>query len=246
LIEFIILYAHYNFSEPLFFTSVSFWTHLLNEQFAIGFTHYPGHFILLPYYFSFAKLFAGILFEGALLGGAAVIFYNYLYEPSEKTPRKPFDLFSSWFQLSAAWAILNGILTAAHLFLPKLLSPLLYQSPRRQMVFDYGVLPFIDILVIGLLFFAIPWIAIYRVNLLSGIKHSLKIFISRPIFCFLLSFTILIVPMVLAQILNHPNLIVNKFKPEMIYWLLFGGLIVDLFVNFFWMGTAANYLSENE
>jgi hypothetical protein len=40
--------------------------------------------------------------------------------------------------------------------------------------------------------------------------------------------------------------IVQKFKPELVYWLLLAGLVVDILFFFFWMGTAVRFLVDEE
>jgi len=37
--------------SPVFYGFIKFWTGLFGDQQAAGFTHYPGHFLLLPYFF---------------------------------------------------------------------------------------------------------------------------------------------------------------------------------------------------
>ena len=242
----LLLYSHNNFTEPLFYGFITWWTNLWDAQYAGGFTHYPGHFILLSYYFSSAKLFLGLLIEGGLLGAASIILYKSLYSDIEKQNHTLKQNIKSWLNLSVGWAILNGILYAGYRFLPEIFSSFLWSSPRRQMIFDYGVIPFFNILVFAILFYTIPYIAIYRTNVLVGIKNSFRMFIKRPIFNLILSFSIMAVPITVSIIMMNPVTLVEKFKPEVVYYGLSLGLIVDLFVNFFWMGTAVNYISDEE
>ncbi|MDH4157989.1 MAG: hypothetical protein OEW00_12015, partial [candidate division Zixibacteria bacterium] len=70
LIDWLVLYAHYDFASPVFYTLISVWTGLVDSQRAAGFTHYPDQFLLMPYYFGWAKLLVGALVEGAFLGAA--------------------------------------------------------------------------------------------------------------------------------------------------------------------------------
>ena len=244
IVDGILLLAHYQFYSPVFYTIITWWTQTLNDQYAAGFTHYPGHFILFPYYYNIAKLIVGLFIEGALLGGTAVVFYRYFFNLTDPDKRIFGSTIHAWIQLSLGWVFINGILTAAHLYLPDLLRSFLHQSPRRQLVFDYGVMPAIDIVVVALCFFIIPYIAIYRTNIFSALLSSIKIFFKHPFFCLFLSVSILILPLIFAAILNHPNIIVEKFKPEMVYWLLFAALGADVFVNFFWMSTAVGFMAD--
>lgn len=245
-VNWLLLYSHYNFTDPMFYGVISWWTELWDAQYAAGFTHYPGHFILLAYYYSYAKLFIGLLIEGGLLGAVAVVFYRYIFADTEKLKHSFQSTMKNWMHLTLGWIILNGILTIGHYYIPKMLSSVLLGSPRRQMLFEYGLLPSFDIIIVALFFFTIPYIAIYRTTVLAGIINSLKIFIKRPIFTLFLAGAILSVPIILSLIMSNPSVLVDKFKPSIIYWLLMGGIFIDLFVNFFWMGTAVNFLSEEE
>ncbi len=242
----LLLYAHYNFTHPLFYSTITWWTELWDAQFAGGFTHYPGHFILLAYYYSSAKLFIGFLIEGGLLGAVALVFYRHIYSDIENSKLTIKSYLSNWMHLSLAWGVLNGILYAGYKFLPQIFADFLWSSPRRQMIFDYGLIPMFNILIVALFFFAIPYIAIYRTNVIDGLVQSLKLFVKRPLFILFLSTAILAVPLVLSAIMNNTSVLVEKFNPSITYILLIIGLGVDLFVNFFWIGTAVNYLSDDE
>ncbi len=242
----LLLYSHYQFTDPLFYGFIAWWTKLWDPQYAGGFTHYPGHFILMSYYYSSAKLFIGFFIEGGLLGAAAAVFYRYIFTETKETNYSLSSNLNNWLHLSLSWGILNAVLFAGYKFLPQIFASFLWSSPRRQMIFDYGVIPLFNILIVAIFFFAIPYIAIYRTNVLNGIIQSFKIFIRRPIFTFFLAAAILTVPLILSLILNNPAVLVDKFKPILIYWLLLAGIVLDIFVNFFWMGTAVNFLSDEE
>ncbi len=246
LVNWLILYSHYQYTNPLFYNTITWWTELWDAKYAGGFTHYPGHFILLPYYFSYAKQFVGILIEGGLLGAAALVFYRYIYTETEIKRYTIKETLKNWMHLTLGWGILNGILAGGYYYLPKVLDTFLWASPRRQMMFDYGLIPFFTILIVALFFFTIPYIAIYRSNVLSGVKNSLLIFIKRPIFMLFISGSLMLVPIIISLILKDPSVLVEKFRPELIYWLLLFGIVNSLFVNFFWMGIAVNFISEEE
>ena len=245
-VNWLLLYSHYQFTEPLFYSTVTWWTELWDVQYAGGFTHYPGHFILLAYYYSSAKLFIGFLLEGGLLGAVAVVFYKHIYANTDKINTSIKEKIMHWFHLSLAWGFLNGVLFAGYTFFPQILESFLDGSPRRQLLFEYGAIPLFNIIIVALFFFAIPYIAIYRTNVISGLKNSLLMFFKRPIYILFLSGVILSVPILISFILADSVELVSKFKPVMIYVLLLISIVVDLLVNFFWIGTAVNYLSEDD
>ena len=45
---------------------------------------------------------------------------------------------------------------------------------------------------------------------------------------------------------GRPVTIIEKFRPELVYWVLLAGLGFNLIASFFWMGTAVRFLIEEE
>jgi hypothetical protein len=246
LINWLLLYAHYNFVSPFFYGFISFWTGLFGDQQATGFTHYPGHFLLLPYFFGWAKLFLGILLEGAVLGAVAVMFYQSYHEIAKEERATFRQVFASWIHLELAWLLLNGLILAVNRFLPDLLRPWLAGSPRRTMAFEFAALPLIYVVILAVLFHMIPAAAVYRDHFFRALRRSFRLFLRRPFTSFFLSLLLLTVPVFVSIINGKSADIVQKFKPELVYWLLLAGLIVDVFFYFFWMGTAVRSLVDEE
>ena len=220
------------------------WIHAVNGRYATGFTHYPGHFLTLPYFFGWAKFYAGILVEGAVLGAVALMFYYSYIRGAEKEEKTVSNIVYMWFQLILAWLVINGIILLVNVKLPELLHNVLFGSPRRIFVFTNMVQPFLYVLTVAFSFFAIPLIALRQVSFARGLLESLKIFLKHPIMSFFLALTVMLIPLLLNLIAGQQDTIVAKFRPELIYWLLFFGLLVDMVVNFFWMGTAVRYIIE--
>ena len=246
LLNWLLLYSHYNFVSPIFYGFIKFWTGLFGNQQATGFTHYPGHFLLLPYFFGWAKFYLGVVVEGAVLGAAALMFYDSFLDVGKEDRASLKTILASWIHLVLAWLLLNGLIMLANLQLPELLEPWLVGSPQRIMAFEFVLLPFIYVVVLALFFFMVPSVAIYRESFLKALKRSLSIFVKNPFTCFFLSLIVLAVPILIAIINSRSAEIVQKFKPELVYWLLLVGLVVDIFLYFFWMGTAVRFLMDEE
>ncbi len=246
LLNWLVLYAHYDFVSPLFYGVVKAWTELFGKQQAVGFTHYPGHFLLLPYFFGWAKFYLGLLVEGAVLGAIAVIFYDaFLDTPKEeRIPLK--SLFPLWIHLVLGWVLINGVVLLINIELPRLLEPWLAGSPRRIKVFEYLLLPGLYMFVLALWYYTIPRIAIYREKFHRAVAGSLRMFFRRPITTLFLAFFVSFIPIYLSVITSKTGEIVDKFKPELVYWLLLVGLVADMFFFFFWMGTSVRFLLEEE
>jgi hypothetical protein len=246
LFDWLILYAHYDFFSPIFYGLINPWIHIVNGRYATGFTHYPGHFLTLPYFFGWAKFYAGILVEGAVLGAVAMMFYYGFVKVTEREEKTFGGVVYLWFQLVLAWLVINGIILFINVKLPGMLHTVLVGSPRRIYVFTNMVQPFLYVLTVSFFFFAIPYIVVHQVSFARGLLESLKIFLKHPFTAFFLSLTIMVVPLLLNLLINQEDTIVNKFRPELIYWLLLIGLVVDMAVNFLWMGTATRFLIEED
>lgn len=238
-----ILFAHHNFSSPFFYKIISVWSVIFGEEQFQVFTHYPGHFLLLGVYFGWAKFVFGLIFEGLLLGFIAREFYGRYNKPNIEFSK---TLKQSWLSLLAGWVIINGLLLIISIELPELLQDYLWSSPRRQLIFDYLILPSIFIFIFSLFYFVLPGIAIYGWSVLKSISVSVKYFISNPITCLLLAGVVLSGPILISFVNNHPEIIVEKFKPGLVYLLLIGGLVLDILANFFWIGTSVKFLSDEE
>lgn len=244
IIHWLVLFSHYKFYSPVFYGLISNWIGV-NDQFARGFIHYPGHFLLLPFYFGWAKLIVGTFFEGAILGAVAFLFYDQFSREVNPSLLKSNRLLL-WLNLVMAWVVLNACLVVVNYYLPQLMQSFLIYSPRRQLVFNYVLMPFLYVMIMALFYYTIPIVAIYRRNFLRSIKASFKLFWRHPMVTIMMAFLILLAPILLSFINNAQDIIVEKFSPEMVYYLLLTGLIIDIPINFFWMGTATAYLVEKE
>ena len=246
LIAWLVLYIHYNISSTLFFSIMKVWTALVASGQAAGFFHYPGHFALMPQYFEWAKLILSILLEGLFLGTAAMLFRN-IYRGTKQdltgTFKKQLRL---WGQLILALVVFNAVFTLVGWVLPTLFAPLIRGYGRRTLMFAFVLMPLVYSIILALFYFAIPSIALGGLNFLKGIGRSLTIFGRRSFTCFFLSVIILSVPVVVAAATQQSDYLIEKFHPEIVYWLLVLGLIVDMVAAFLWMGTAARFLASEE
>jgi hypothetical protein len=242
----LVLYIHVDISSPYFFGLMKAWTPIFGSARAEGFFHYPGHYALLPYYFEWAKLILSVLLEGLFLGTAALLFYSRFASGTQNLPGSFRAEVRLWGQLVLASIVFNGLLTLVGWALPTVFAPLLRGYGRRTLAFEFVVMPFIYSLLLGLFYFAVPSIAIRGVSFLKGIGRSFKIFLRRPFMSFFLAAIVLLAPIAVAAVLQQTDTIINKFKPEMVYWLLVAGILADMVSAFLWMGTAARFLASEE
>lgn len=241
-----VLYMHYDFLSPLFYSVMSAWTSLVSKSAATMFTHYPMHFVLMPFYYGIAKLVPGLIFESLILGAVAIYFRNSYLEAEGSERLTLRSAVASWGSLIVAWVLINGLTVLVSIYFPDWFRFIHQDSPRRLLAFNFLIMPAIFAIILSLFFFAIPAIAIFRENFVKGIKRSLKMFVHRPITCLFLSGVILAGPYLLSAIAGYSEDISTKFKPELVFWVLAAGLVVELLANYFWMGTAVKFLLEEE
>jgi hypothetical protein len=246
LIDLLVLEAHYYYTSPMLHGFMSLWTGLFPEEQVTGFSHYPGHFIMLPYFFEWGKLAVGLIIEGLLIGSAAILFYeSYVTIPKEDRFKFK-DLLPSWIHLVLAYLIMNGILVAVSYFVPSILSEWLGGSPRRILFFDWILMPGIYIVIVSFFIYMVPSIAVYRDNVLQALARSLKTFFRNPLTTIIVVTIILAGSIIISNILSNTVTMVENFKPEIVYWILLGSLIVELIMHFFWMGTTVSLLVDEE
>jgi hypothetical protein len=208
--------------------------------------HYPGHFLLMPDFFSWARFILGTVIEGFLLGGVAIAFHDAFTRTSKAERSSTRELLPLWIHLTIGWLLINGLAVACNVFLPTWLDSALRYSPRRQLLFYYAILPGLYMLLLAVFYLVIARIAIYRETIFRALKRSLRAFIHNPFTFLTLAIILLIIPSIISIILSRPDIIVNKFRPELVFWLILGGLLVDLVVYFIWMGTAVKFLTDQE
>lgn len=242
----IVLYAHYDFTSPLFGGLIGAWTNLIDSQRATGFTHYRGHFILLPYFFEWAKLLISIILESLLFGAVAILFYERFVDVDPDDRFRLGQVVRLWGHLVLGLVAINGVILLVNVVLPGILKPLLEYSPRRQMVFQWLGLPLIYAFIVGALFYVIPAVAVYRENILGAVMRSLRVFRRNPGTSVAMAALVLAVPLTISNLANSPYTIVDLFRPELVYYLLLVGLVVDVVVGFFWMGMAVRLLVDQE
>lgn len=211
---------------------------------AQGFYQYPSQFLVLPVAHSWFKVLLAIIFEGLILGGAALLFQKH-YLGAEGTTRRAKSLWSSWGQFILASLSLNLLLIALS-FVPGFLQGYLMGNPRREMIYELVAVPVVYTVLQGLFFFVIPAIALHGETFFQALARSFKTFFQRPLTCLFLAGAALVLPTVVGLAAGHPDVIIEKFHPELVYWILLLGIVADMIFNFLWIGTAVRFLVDED
>ena len=241
-----VLYTLYDFSSAVFYGPVELWASLFDHGAQIGFTHYPGHFLLLPYFAGWTKFWLALIIEGSVLGIVASIIYTRLVSGLTAERLNFARGFFLWVNLSLVWLTLNGLALVVSKYVPSFMTRLTAKSPRMTFAVDFALLPAIYILIWGLFFVAIPVVVIYRENFLSALKRAVGVFVRNPLSSLVLAGLALIIPVTLNTAAGHSDFIIRDFRPEMVYWVLIAAYASEILANFFWMSSSVNLLMRDE
>jgi hypothetical protein len=97
-------------------------------------------------------------------------------------------------------------------------------------------------LIFSLFVFVVPSIGLFGDSIQAAISRSLRIFYHHPLTCIALAGSILALPMLFSILSGYNSLLMDRFRPELIYWLLVVGLFADMVANFFWMAVTVRFL----
>lgn len=239
-LQWLVLLAHYQFTSPLLGWLASITLSFQDPQRAAAFTHYPAHLILLPGVFSWAKLGLGLLIEGAVFGYVATEFAN-VFGISPTTPR---SFGSRWLQFLVVWIVINGLALLVAEVVPALVESKLY-SPKRVAAFAFVAMPAIFTVCSMLFFYAFAVAAATGKNAFSALWQSLRLLWRNPMTTLVLALLVNSVPVLISAITGaYATTLVDKFHPELVYWLLAAGIVVEMISAFFWMGFSVRLLAD--
>lgn len=239
------LVAHFQHLSPLFYGPIHFLTSLISSDLSERFYHYPSHFLYLPWFYGWAKLVLSVLLEGLFLGTAALAFW-YGYRRNQSNDGLFKTALRRWPHFIAVSIIFNGLITGVSYLLPQLFHSMLISSPRRQLAFEFAVLPAIYCVLLALFFIAIPAVAVRSESFLKAIKRSFSLALHRPFSLLILSLLILVVPLLLSAAANRPEIIIEKFRPDLVFWILLIGLVAEMVANYLWMAAAVRFLADDQ
>lgn len=243
----LVLYVHNSFVDSPLQGLMLGWLNVLNAfpdfLYPSGavdfFKHYPGHYIALPETFGWTKYFVALVLEGLLLGTVA-LWFGRAFAGQKSLPEERSPL-SAWLQLIIYWLVLNIAFLAVYKLLPIPFEGMMYG--KRLLLFKWVLLPGVLAVILGLFYYAVPGIMIRGYSAFRALGYSVRLALRRPFTAFFLAVLILAGPIIVANI-NDPTQVVEKFRPELVYWLLVAGLFVELFAYFFWMGTSTRYVLD--
>nr|MBN2276303.1 hypothetical protein [candidate division Zixibacteria bacterium] len=244
ILQFIILIMLCNYVNPFIYTILSPLVGLLGDRNAEYFGHYPSLYLMLPFVFQWLKLAASIIFEGLAIGLTAALFIRAL-EPRRANNAEFPAIFRKWPALLVIWVIISGIIFAVNWYAPAIFHDYLSGSPRRMAVFDIA-LKLVGVVIYSVFIYAVPAVIAYGENILGAFKTSFRLFAENPVFTFFLTLFPFLLTLPITYLSEKVEIIVDKFSPELVFYILLIGIIVDAIVNYILTGAVVKFLLEEE
>ena len=241
LLQFLMLLLLENYVHPYIYPVLHPLIALLGEGRADFFGHYPELYLMLPTVYQWGKLIIGVVLEGLLIGITSVYFLR-AFRNGEKGVSVA-TAFTRWPILLIIWAVVTGILLIINLYLPDLFGDMLFKSPRRMMVFEI-FLRLLTVAVYSVFIYAIPAVIVYRNGLLGAFKTTFRLFARNPFFSFFLALIPFLFSIPISYATDNVTTIVDKFTPELVFYILVAGIFVDFLINYFITGTVVKFLAE--
>ncbi|MCX6825844.1 MAG: hypothetical protein NTV06_01055 [candidate division Zixibacteria bacterium] len=244
LLQFLVLLVCASYDKPLFNTLLYPLVALMGAGKAEYFSHYPGLFVMLPAVFQGGKIILSLIFEGVAIG-LTVILLLKAFSPAKGKEYKVAYVFSRWPELMLISAIVTTIWFAAGWGIPSLFSGFLAGSPRRIALFDI-LLKIIIIILYSIFIYTIPAFIIYRKKIWEAFRFSLSYFRKQPFFSFFLVMFPYLLTIPISYMTSRANVVVAKFTPELVLYILLTGIVVDFIINFVLTGAVVKLLTTEE
>lgn len=247
LIAFLLAAAHYYLFSPITGPLVSGWVRLVSPEYAAGFFHYPGHFVLLPYFFGYARLVAALLTE-ALLFAVAIDLFAALHRGEPPIWATSFKkAVGRYLRLTLVWAVVLIILYLLNRyffdFLQNVLGYSLESAPRRQMAMT-AVLHGLTVLVYAPCLYVLPSLMLGSDRPRTAISQALRVALRHPFVTVGLVLLPYLISLPLSWAASESMKIVTSFSPELVYLLVVLSLVVDIPVNFILVGTSTKFFLD--
>ncbi|UCD94709.1 MAG: hypothetical protein JSU69_01265 [Candidatus Zixiibacteriota bacterium] len=243
-LQIVLLLLCVSYVNPRLYPVLSPLVSLLGQRNAEMFGHYPELYLLLPYVFQWGKLFLSIIFEGLAIGLTSALFVIAFH--SKGRPRlKLSPVFARWPQLLITWAVITGVIYLVNWLVPEIFSEYLQGSPRRVVIFEM-VMRIIGVIIYAVFVYAVPAIIVRGEGIVRALKTSVSYFAGHPFFTFLLVLIPFLFTLPTTYLSAKAGIVVTKFSPELMFYILLGAIIVDMVINFVLTGAVVKFLVEDK
>jgi len=202
--------------------------------------HYPNLYVFLPKVNGWASVILGVFLEVLLVGAGFVMFSAYY--------RRERVSFSSAFaaakgrysQLVTLWLFYTVVFLLLLLVLPKLFDPLIGGSPRRTLAFGIGI-RFLGSIILAMFMYVLPNILVDSEKFTAAVRRSLRTFAGSMFSSYVIALVPYLIVLPFTIMLYDPILIVTKFYPELIFYLIAGQIVANMFAGFIFTSTVLRF-----
>lgn len=241
-LQFVILIILSNYTNPYIYPVLSPLVMFIMEENAPLFDHYPAMYLLLPYLFQWLKIALGIVFEGLAFGLTAVLAMKVLSLTRLADLKLAFAR-NRWLQLAFVWTVITALLWVVNKYIPVAFAEQVALSPRRQMALDVG-LKLLTIGIYSIFIYVLPAMIVYKNSIVAAFRTSFSFFAKNPIFSFFLAFIPILLTWPISFATRNSNVIIEKFSPELVFYILGAGIFVDFLVNCLLTVAVVKYLID--
>jgi hypothetical protein len=202
--------------------------------------HYPDLYVLLPKAYGWVTVFFSIFLEVLLIGAGFVMFSGYYRGSKTGFAAGLARAKSRYIQLVTVWMFYTIVFVLLLILLPRLFDPLIGGSPRRTLAFGIG-LRFVGSLVLAVFMYVLPGILIDGERFGVAIRRSIRTFAGSMFSSYIIALVPYLIVLPFTIMLYNPYLIVTKFYPELVFYLVAGEIIANMFASFIFTSTVLRF-----
>lgn len=241
LLQIIVLYFLLCFTSP---PLAAVLVPIFRKAYGEAILHYPLFLIFLPTVFSTASVIIGLVL-GTILDGAAVFMFCSHFSGKSVS-------FVSGIKnaLSKYWVLLLlGVFKLPIIWIMKipfwLLKDVVTGSPKREFALGIGCIA-LGVIYMSIFIYATPEIIWRGKKIFEAIGNSWRIFIHSFVSTFLFIFIPLMLNLPINFLKGQSRVLIAKFNPEVVAWIVVLGIILSILVNYLSLGAISRFYLEEE
>jgi hypothetical protein len=205
--------------------------------------HYPDMYALLPRTYGWESLVLSVILEALLIGTGFVIFSKYYRGERPAFGASLVIAKGKYFHIAAIWLFYTVVFLLLLMYLPRLAGSLIEGAPKRIMAFNFAV-RILGSGILAMFMFAIPYILLDSVRFFSALGRSIKTFFKNFFSSYVLAVVPYLLVLPLSAALYDPVLLVKKFSPELVFYLLIGQIVANMLASFVFVSSVVRFYWE--
>lgn len=202
--------------------------------------HYPDLYVMLPKTYGWVTVVLSVFIEVLLIGAGFIMFSGY-YRKERVSFLSALDRArGKYLQLVIVWLFYSVVFLVLLLYLPKAFDPVIGGSPRREMAFAIAV-RFLGSIILAAFMYVIPSILIDGERFLASVRRSVRTFGASILSSYVIALVPYLIVLPFTIMLYNPVLIVTKFYPELVSYLIAGEIVANMFAGFVFTSTVLRF-----